>query len=133
MRFYQYVKSITESLKKKCFPDTKIVNSDGSLRVVYHGTNQQFNRFSLKNSTQGIIWFSTDKEKILRGESGAAGNNRIISMYVDIKNPAGWEEYEKLMLFQIKSEGFDGVILRDEGTEDFDGFVFSPKQIKIIK
>lgn len=41
------------------------------------------------------------------------------------------KEYDKLMLFQIKSAGHDGVILTDSGGQ-FTCFVFSPKQIKIL-
>lgn len=99
---------------------------------VYHGTGAAFKRFNLKNSTQGLIWFTSDRDSIVRGESGAAGQGYILELQVDIKNPAGWKEYENLMLAQLKSEGYDGAILPSENGQ-FDGFVFKPSQVKIMK
>jgi hypothetical protein len=109
-----------------------ILNENSSILTVYHGTGEKFRRFNLKNSTQGIIWFTSNKEKIIKGEAGAQGRGFIITAEVTINNPAGWDEYDKLMLAQIKSMGHDGVIL-DDGNDGFDCFVFSPKQVKIKK
>jgi hypothetical protein len=100
--------------------------------IVYHGTDTNFHKFSLKKSTQGIIWFTSDKEKILRQEAGASGHGYVITAEVSIQYPAGWTEYEKYMLGQLSSMGHDGVILPTEN-KNFDCFVFSPSQIKIIK
>ena len=99
--------------------------------TVYHGTNSEFKKFDLNKSTQGIIWFTSNKNKILSNEAGAQGKGFIITAEVTINNPAGWDEYDKLGLGQIKGAGFDGVILKDTDGQ-FDCFVFSPKQIKII-
>ena len=100
--------------------------------TVYHGTDSEFKEFDLNKSTQGIIWFTSNKNKILSNEVGAQGKGYIITAKVTINKPAGWYEYEKLGLGQIEDAGFDGVILKD--TDDqFDCFVFSPKQIKIVK
>jgi len=104
----------------------------GNKFIVYHGTGAKFTKFDLKKATQGIIWFTSDKEEIVSGNVGAQGRGYIITAEVTINNPAGWDEYHNLMLGQLKSEGYDGVILKD--TEDkFNCFVFSPKQVKIIK
>ena len=123
----------TETEKfKDWFKDSKIVNADGTPKVVYHGTNKQFRRFSLKYTTQGIIWFTSDKNAIERGEVGASGRGYIKELYVSMKNPAGWEEYEKYTLGQLQNLGYDGVILPDDD-EKFDGFVFNPNQIRIAR
>jgi len=100
--------------------------------VVYHGTDANLRSFSLQKSTQGIIWFTSDKEKILKNEAGAQGHGYIVTAEVTITNPAGWKEYERLLLAQFKGEGYDGAILPDSGGH-FDCFVLSPKQIKILK
>lgn len=100
--------------------------------TVYHGTGSKFKKFDLKKTTQGIIWFTSDKNKILSNEAGAQGKGYLITAEVAINNPAGWDEYDKLGLGQIKGNGFDGVILKDADGQ-FDCFVFSPRQIKIIK
>lgn len=97
---------------------------------VYHSSNYDFKKFSFKNAIQKIIWFTSDKEGLKRGEKGAQGGKIIYTLSVDIKNPAGWNEYEKYMLDQIEQMGYDGVIL--PSSFGFDGFVFNPNQIKIL-
>lgn len=122
-------RDLNESTNKfeEWFAGSKIVNSDGSPLLVYHGTNQQFDKFSLENAAQNIIWFSSNRDKIERGESGAASSKIIRTAYLKITNPAGWEEYDKLLLDQLLQEGYDGIILDD------DYVVFSPEQIWIVE
>lgn len=110
---------------------TSLIENVNSPLTVYHGTNVKFNKFSLTKSTMGIIWFTSDKNKILNKDVGASGHGFIVTANVTIKNPAGWDEYEKFGLSELLREGYDGVILPDE--TGFDCFVFSPKQIKILK
>ena len=38
----------------------------------YHGSNSPIKRFDKNFSAQGVFWFSEDKDKILKGESGAS-------------------------------------------------------------
>jgi GNAT superfamily N-acetyltransferase len=94
---------------------------------VYHGTKKKFDKFDHKFTSQGVFWFSSDKEKILKGESGAQSSNEIISAYINIKKMAGWNEYEKLSLYEIENLGFDGIKLDDNY------IVFEPEQIQVIK
>lgn len=108
------------------FAGSKVVDDYGNPLLVYHGTNKDFRRFNLKNSRQPIIWFSVDRDKIERGDAGAAGRTRIISAYLSIKKMAGWDEYEKYGLGQLWEMGYDGAKLDD------DYFVFNSKQIKIV-
>lgn len=118
---------------KLWIPGNPLTDTSGNPIVMYHGTDKVFSRFSSKKSAMGgIIWMTNDRTKIERKEVGASGHGRIISMYVTLMNPAGWEEYDKLLLYQLKSQGYDGAIL-DDPNGTFDAFVFSPKQIKIIK
>jgi len=121
------IKKIDEAVNSEWFNGSKVVDNTGKPLVVYHGTNQDFNKFSLKNAAQPIIWFSSDRDKIERGDAGAAGRSRIIKAYLSIKKMAGWNEYSKYGLGQLREMGYDGAKLDD------DYFVFSPKQIKIIK
>jgi hypothetical protein len=125
-------KYIESETFKSWFNGSKVVNLDGSPRVVYHGTDKKFNIFSLRYTTQGIIWFTTNKYSIESGEVGASGSGYIMELYVSLKNPAGWEEYERLTLSQLENLGYDGAILQDEGN-NYTGFVFNPKQIKIVR
>lgn len=114
----------------KWFGDSAVADADGNPLVVYHGTNKKFRKFNTRKSTQGIIWFSTDRDKIERGDAGASGRDVILKLFASIQRPAGWKEYERLLLAQIRQE-YDGAILRDGGG-GFDGFVFHPSQLKSI-
>lgn len=99
--------------------------------IVYHGTNNEFTKFNLDKSTQGIIWFTDSIESIQKGEHGGQGSKYIMKRKITINNPAGWDEYEKYGIGQLKGLGYDGVILSHGDYNDY--IVFSPKQIRVIK
>ena len=99
--------------------------------IVYHGTNNKFSKFNFNTSLQKIIWFTSNIESIKDGSAGAQGNKYVIKMSVNIKNPAGWNEYEKYSLDELQSMGYDGVILPNKN--GYDGFVFKPSQVKMIE
>lgn len=129
-----YESKFTESEKFKIwFDGSKVINNDGSPRIVYHGTGENFRRFSMKKSVMGgITWFTTDKEKIGKGEVGAATSGYIKNIYISLKNPAGWDEYDKYTLGQLVNMKYDGVILPDNDG-NYDGFVFNTNQIRIAR
>lgn len=97
--------------------------------TVYHGTNNKFSRFSLNHSVQGIIWFTDSIESIQKGEHGGQGSKYIMKRRITINNPAGWPEYEKYGIGQLKGLGYDGVILSHGDYNDY--IVFSSKQIRV--
>ena len=105
-------------------------NSQPNTYKVYHGTNQEFNKFDFNKSTQGIVWFTDNVESIKNGEHGGGGNKHIMTRYITINNPAGWDEYEKYGLQQLEDMGYDGVILPQGDKTDY--FVFSNKSIRKI-
>ena len=118
---------------KSWFNGSKVINADGTPKIVYHGTGKKFKRFSSKYSTMGgIIWFTTNKESIEKGEVGAKSHGYIKKLYISMKNPAGWDKYDNLTLGQLKSEGYDGALLPD-GDGNYTGFVFNTNQIRIAK
>ena len=106
------------------------INKSAINQPVYHSSNFDFRKFNFKNAAQKIIWFTSDLESLKRQEKGAQGSKIIYTLNIDLKNPAGWEEYETLFLDELRLKGYDGAILPNEN--GFDGFVFSPNQIKII-
>jgi GNAT superfamily N-acetyltransferase len=124
-------KPITETPAFKAwFAGSKIVNADGTPRIMYHGSRERFSKVDMSQGAQGIFWLASDPEQITNGAAGANSSKTILRCYVSMKNPAGWDEYEKLMLGQIKRD-WDGVILPN-GDDSFDAFVFKPNQVKIL-
>jgi hypothetical protein len=97
---------------------------------VYHGTNNEFDRFDFNRATQGIVWFTDSIDSIKNQTHGGAGNKYIMTRYITINNPAGWEEYEKYGLQQLEDMGYDGVILPQGDKTDY--FVFSNKSIRKV-
>lgn len=98
--------------------------------IVYHGTNNEFDKFDLNKATQGIIWFTDSIDSIKNQTHGGLGSKYIMKRKIILNNPAGWPEYEKYGLGQMRQLGYDGVILPDGDKTDF--IVFSPKSIKKI-
>lgn len=104
-----------------------IFESSDSKILAYHGTNSLFNRFNPDRTQDSLFWFSTNKDKIITGNSGATGSKYIMTCLLNIKNPAGWNEYEMLNVDQLIVLGYDSVKLDD------DYIVFNPDNIQIIK
>jgi len=96
-------------------------------KIVFHGTGVPFRRFSLKDTAQGILWFSEDRAKIERGESGAQSVKYIITAKIKVDKTAGWDEYDKLFLAQLRSMGYDSIHLDDNWV------IFDPKNAKVVK
>jgi len=119
----------TESKEfKSWFGESKVVGEDGEPLVVYHGTDQDFDEFDDALSIGGQHWFTSDRSKIEKGEVGASGTGKIKDVYLSLKNPAGWDEYDKYVLDELISLGYDGLMLIEDDQTTF--VAFDPKQIK---
>ena len=78
-------------------------------------------------SAQGLFWFSADKAKILRGESGAASTKWLMTVRLDVGDKiAGWREYDKMGLYELERQ-YDSVNLDD------DWILFDSSKIKVLK
>lgn len=111
------------------FGNSKVVDEHGKPLVIYHGTGKKFTKFSKAKSTQGIFWVTSDRAAIESGKVGAQARGQILDLYASIKNPAGWDEYHKYGLGELKREGYDGAVLPDkDGT--ITAFVFESSQLK---
>lgn len=95
--------------------------------TLYHGSHIPIKKFNNKFSAQGVFWFSENKDKILRGESGAVSSKYLMTAKVKVNKTAGWNEYEPLSLAEIEQKGFDSIHLDD------DWIIFDAKHIKVIK
>ncbi len=105
----------------------KIYRKASKVVKAYHGSNKPFAKFDRRFSAQGIFWFSEDLESIKRGESGANSSEYIAEVELTVDKVAGWDEYEKLCLIQIKDLGFDSIKLDD------DLIIFDSNRIKILR
>lgn len=114
------------------FEGSKVVNTDGSPRIVYHGTGENFVKFSMKKSVDGTTWFTTNKKEVENKETGAGSHGFIKELYISLKNPAGWDEYDKYSLGELNNMGYDGAILPLDDI-NYEGFVFHTNQIRIAK
>lgn len=94
--------------------------------VAYHGTNDKFNVFDADKTMDGCFWFSTDKNSIIAGQSGAVGTKYIMKCLLTMTKTAGWDEYDKYSVDELMRDGYDSVKLDD------DYIIFKPNQIKVI-
>ena len=118
---------------------SKVVNADGTPKVVYHGTNAEFTVF---DSPNGTYWFSESSD-YAESMAEERGGNGLMQAFLDIKNPY----YAKLapgkfsdpnsearIIREAKKGGYDGVVIEADTTNELlkDTFyvVFSPEQIK---
>ena len=93
--------------------------------IAYHSTNEKFNRFSLKNTAQNILWFATDKNTLINRQAGAQGSDIILTCQLTINKTADRDQYEKYGIWELKRDGFDSVYLQG------DYIIFYPKNVKI--
>ena len=119
---------------------SKVVNEDGTPKVVYHGTNAEFNTFQQEN---GAYFFSESRD-YAESMADERGGNRIIEAYLKMKNPYTVklppEQFtdniaEAPFIRYAKEHGHDGVIFEYDGSKEdlaYDKFyvVFDSTQIK---
>ena len=119
---------------------SKVVNEDGTPKVVYHGTNAEFNTFQQEN---GAYFFSESMD-YAENMADERGGNRIIEAYLKMKNPYTVKLSPKQFTDNIaeapsiryaKEHGHDGVIFEYDGSKEdlaYDKFyvVFDSAQIK---
>nr|DAG21938.1 MAG TPA: polyVal ADP-ribosyltransferase [Caudoviricetes sp.] len=119
---------------------SKVVNADGTPKVVYHGTNAKFNTFQQEN---GAYFFSESRD-YAESMADERRGNRIIEAYLKMKNPYTVKLSPKQFTDNIaeapsiryaKEHGHDGVIFEYDGSKEdlaYDKFyvVFDSAQIK---
>lgn len=118
---------------------SKIVNADGTPKVVYHGTNKYFNVFQSNN---GMYWFSESKDYAESMAEERAGE-RVMPVYLNMRNPYKAKlkpgqfsdpSAEAPIIKAAKAGNYDGIIIEadtdNELAKDTFYVVFSPTQIK---
>lgn len=143
------LKNVTQSQQfKRWFGDwknhpesaSKVVNADGTPKVVYHGTNAEFNTFQQENGA----YFFSERRDYAESMADERRGNRIIEAYLKMKNPytvkLSPEQFtdniaEAPFIRYAKEHGHDGVIFEYDGSKEdlaYDKFyvVFDSTQIK---
>lgn len=102
---------------------SKVVNADGSPRVMYHGTSESFTVFDKKKAkysgTLGKAFYFTDSDS----HAGQYGN--LMKAYLDIKNPiqGGRESVSDIRLrrfLEALKENDEDYSIENYGTDDID-------------
>jgi hypothetical protein len=95
---------------------------------VFHSTNADFTEFDQGKSIGGQMWFTSSKDMAEAGFDGAQ-SGRVVKAQIDIRNPAGWDEYDKFGTDELIAQGFDGVKL--ESGDEISYIAFFPEQVKV--
>jgi hypothetical protein len=92
----------------------------------YHGGSAPIRKFDPSKSVDNSFWFSEDKDKILRGESGAASVKWLMTVRLRVSKTAGYDEYDRYFLTQLQDMGYDSVHLDD------DWIILDPSRIEVV-
>ena len=124
--------------QREFFRDSKVVDENGNLRVVYHGTDQDFTVFD-RTKTRANMDIQGNFFSPWQEDAGGYGGN-VEAYYLNITNPADEATgYRALRRYQgqneagrkareyLESLGYDGV---NNGNEEY--IAFSPEQIKRV-
>jgi len=98
---------------------------------VYHGTAKDFDAFDPDRAIGTQFWTTTDKAAVESGDVGAQGSGVVKELYHNIKNPAGWDEYDRYGIDELIQKGYDGIRLPDpDGNATF--VAFKPNQYRSV-
>ena len=121
----------------KWFGNSKVVNSDGSPMIVYHGTNAEFDSFKPNKDIVGTGMFFTSIRNYATNypRKTSNGGSKIMEVYLKIEHPISEDEFfsignngEERTTESIRL-GYDGLITNDP-SGGYVFLVFSPNQIK---
>jgi 8-oxo-dGTP pyrophosphatase MutT (NUDIX family) len=116
------------SLKRLEDGVSKVVDKNGEPMVVWHTTNNEFNKFDKRKSREGFF-FSPQKNRLV-----VYNKSKINSYFLNLRNPS--HEIFKLDLKYLKPKGYDGIMDyghdKKSGNENlYEIIAFEPNQIKL--
>lgn len=119
---------------------SKVVNSDGTPKIVYHGTDEKFTVFDITKSRSYDETVNYDLPGFYFSESldESSSYGNIGEYYISIKNPYDGDIYKlakekgsyRKAYDYLVSKGYDGVIITELGEGFTEYIVFKPEQIK---
>lgn len=125
---YALVKGYDKDFKSQ--PSSKVVNTDGTPKVVYHGTTANFTEFKSSNGALGKGIYFTDSKDFAKGytyQNGVAVGN-VMECYLDIKNPYIVKYADNYDTDALREKGYDGILHEATGMY----VAFDPTQIKSV-
>ena len=124
------------------FAESKALDENGKPRVLYHGTKEEFTKFSrfyIDDDEEHGFFFSTNPEVAneYAGDARGIGGN-VMPVYLSIQNPyrvtkEQWLNAEGLSPKEAMKAGYDGYIVSgmNRGSDTSDTYIaFYPNQIK---
>ena len=83
--------------QQEYFKDSKAVDENGNLKVLYHGTPNEFNKFSYEFlGTNGTLlgkgFYLTDDINVAEAYANKGEAGKVMELYADIKKPLKWGE-----------------------------------------
>ena len=83
--------------QQEYFKDSKARDENGNLKVLYHGTPNDFTKFSYdKLGTNGTLlgkgFYLTDDINVAKAYASKGENGKVMELYADIKKPLKWGE-----------------------------------------
>lgn len=106
---YALVKSYDKDFKSQ--PSSKVVNEDGSPKVMFHGTTAEFNTFE-----RGDVGFHLGTKEQAENRIDNSKDGRIMELYADIRNPL----YAAFDFGDWHGKNTAGMLVETEQFEDFD-------------
>ncbi len=145
------IKDVTESRQfKRWFGNSKVTNSDGTPKIVYHGTGSDFNTFDKSRQGENYVqgeggFFFTSSRKSAESYAklaGEDGKGRVVEAYLSIQKPyevtaygdyvqapaEKYDDHRSEYLNEAEMQGCNGIIIKGEKSNLY--VVFEPNQIK---
>ena len=136
---------------RRWFKGSKVVNEDGTPKVMYHGSNADFTAFDKRKAKAGVFgkgFYFTPNERVAR----MYGSAHVLETYVSIKNPyvvndsmgfvgadyrymqSEFGTAERItdqnVSKVLREQGYDGVMVYDADGSLKEIVAFAPTQIK---
>ena len=142
--------------QKKPRSASKVVNADGTPKVVYHGTGSEFWTFDLKKSgtrfgeaAEGLFFFTNKKngyqDSAADYAATAGGTPRIVEAYLDIKKPlridskgaytptAYFDTHAEEIYIRYLEGDYDGIIVENSDKASDDSVIYMVDDSSQIK
>ena len=133
-RAFRWYKNKKAQASGKSFNKEQL-NEDEQILKIYHGTGAKFDELDWRKTSDGSIWFTTNKEAIEGGLVGASTKGRILERILDenkIKLISS-DEADKLLDDQIIQKGYDGIKFEADPELGTYYRIFNPEKLGKVK